>query len=209
MPPSRPPSRGPSSRAPSALPYEARLRRRGGRRDHRARHGLPARSPRTAAWWRSRACLADVSAEHAARTRLVQADRLSTLGTLAAGVAHEINNPAAFILLGLDMLDRLLCAAPSVRMEGSAASQRVASSCASCATRSGASSTSSAICSLFASPAAARRARARIADGREPHRRVRAQPDARPDHRARADRETTSPKCRRCSWMRAGSVRSS
>jgi PAS domain S-box-containing protein len=52
--------------------------------------------------------LADVSAEHAARTRLVQADRLSTLGTLAAGVAHEINNPAAFILLGLDLLQRQL-----------------------------------------------------------------------------------------------------
>ena len=52
--------------------------------------------------------LVDVSAEHAARTRLVQNDRLATLGTLAAGVAHEINNPAAFILLGLDMLDRLL-----------------------------------------------------------------------------------------------------
>jgi signal transduction histidine kinase len=50
----------------------------------------------------------DVSVEHAARTRLIQADRLTTLGTLAAGVAHEINNPAAFILLGLDMMGRLL-----------------------------------------------------------------------------------------------------
>lgn len=50
----------------------------------------------------------DVSAEQAARTRLIQADRLSTLGTLAAGVAHEINNPAAFILLGIDMMGRML-----------------------------------------------------------------------------------------------------
>jgi signal transduction histidine kinase len=60
--------------------------------------------------------LEDVSTERAARTRLVQADRLSTIGTLAAGVAHEINNPAAFILLGMDMLDRLL-SGPGVRMD--------------------------------------------------------------------------------------------
>lgn len=52
--------------------------------------------------------LDDVSAERTARTQLVQADRLSTLGMLAASVAHEINNPAAFILLGLDMLGKML-----------------------------------------------------------------------------------------------------
>jgi nitrogen-specific signal transduction histidine kinase len=52
----------------------------------------------------------------AARQRLVQADRLSTLGTLAAGVAHEINNPAGFIVLGLDMLARTL-SGPDVSMD--------------------------------------------------------------------------------------------
>jgi PAS domain S-box-containing protein len=51
--------------------------------------------------------LADVSAEHAARTQLVQTDRLSTLGRLAAGVAHEINNPAAFLMLGLEHVIRV------------------------------------------------------------------------------------------------------
>ncbi len=52
--------------------------------------------------------LLDVTGEQAARSRLVQADRLATVGMLAAGVAHEINNPAAFMLLGLDALSRHL-----------------------------------------------------------------------------------------------------
>lgn len=54
--------------------------------------------------------LADVSAEYAARTQLVQTDRLSTLGRLAASIAHEINNPAAFLMLGLEHLSRTLSA---------------------------------------------------------------------------------------------------
>ncbi|WP_437738848.1 hybrid sensor histidine kinase/response regulator [Sorangium sp. So ce1335] len=105
--------------APSSS-YEARLRRRGG--DAITARGtvypLVSDRGRVVA---IEGVLADVSTEHAARTRLIQVDRLSTLGTLAAGVAHEINNPAAFILLGLDMLDRLL-RGPNVRMEGAAAS---------------------------------------------------------------------------------------
>lgn len=87
--------------------YEARLRRRHGEEITVQGNVYPMldENGRVVA---IEGVLADVSSEQAARSRLVQADRLSTLGTLAAGVAHEINNPAAFVLLGIDMLDRLL-----------------------------------------------------------------------------------------------------
>ena len=43
-----------------------------------------------------------------AQAELRQADRLSAIGTLAAGVAHEINNPLAYVLLNLQYLVREL-----------------------------------------------------------------------------------------------------
>jgi signal transduction histidine kinase len=43
-----------------------------------------------------------VASEHRElQSRLAQTDRLTSLGTLAAGVAHEINNPLAYVLLNL------------------------------------------------------------------------------------------------------------
>jgi two-component system cell cycle sensor histidine kinase/response regulator CckA len=50
-----------------------------------------------------------VENEHRAlQARLAQTDRLTSLGTLAVGVAHEINNPLAYVLLNLGYLSEEL-----------------------------------------------------------------------------------------------------
>jgi PAS domain S-box-containing protein len=48
----------------------------------------------------------DVTEREMLQARLVQADRLAALGTMAAGVAHEINNPLAYVMLNLDWIAR-------------------------------------------------------------------------------------------------------
>ncbi len=48
----------------------------------------------------------DLSERRQILARLAAADRLASVGTLAAGVAHEINNPLAFVQMNLAMLAR-------------------------------------------------------------------------------------------------------
>jgi PAS domain S-box-containing protein len=55
--------------------------------------------------------LRDVTHERQLRERLLMADRLAAVGTLAAGVAHEINNPLACVTANLEVLDEELGAA--------------------------------------------------------------------------------------------------
>jgi len=50
----------------------------------------------------------DITERKAIQEKLVQADRLAAVGTLAAGIAHEINNPLAYVQLGLQYLEREL-----------------------------------------------------------------------------------------------------
>jgi two-component system cell cycle sensor histidine kinase/response regulator CckA len=48
----------------------------------------------------------DVSERRQMQLQLLQSDRLASVGTLAAGIAHEINNPLAYVMATLEVLAR-------------------------------------------------------------------------------------------------------
>jgi PAS domain S-box-containing protein len=52
--------------------------------------------------------LRDVTERNAMQARLLHSDRMAAVGTLAAGVAHEINNPLAYAFTNLEVLERRL-----------------------------------------------------------------------------------------------------
>jgi PAS domain S-box-containing protein len=62
----------------------------------------------------------DVTERKQMQSRLLQADRMASVGILAAGVAHEINNPLAYVIANLEFLAQEL---PPIRekLDGDAA----------------------------------------------------------------------------------------
>jgi PAS domain S-box-containing protein len=50
----------------------------------------------------------DVTERKAMAQQLVHADRLAAIGTLAAGVAHEVNNPLTYVQLSLQLIEETL-----------------------------------------------------------------------------------------------------
>ena len=60
---------------------------------------------------------ADVTAQKQAEQALRQAERMATLGTLAAGVAHELNNPAAATRRAADQLRDAFAALETAHMD--------------------------------------------------------------------------------------------
>ena len=50
----------------------------------------------------------DVTERHQLRAQLLVSDRMASLGTLAAGIAHEINNPLSYVLGNLEVMAEAL-----------------------------------------------------------------------------------------------------
>lgn len=50
----------------------------------------------------------DVTEQKKLQARLLQAERLASMGTLAAGVGHEINNPLGYLMLNLESISSLV-----------------------------------------------------------------------------------------------------
>jgi PAS domain S-box-containing protein len=83
-------------------PWEVRLVRRTG--------GLvPVEISQTLGMFEGRPCVVrsvrDLTERKHLEGRLLRADRMASLGTLAAGIAHEINNPLAFTIANLQLLE--------------------------------------------------------------------------------------------------------
>jgi PAS domain S-box-containing protein len=50
----------------------------------------------------------DVTEQRELQARLIQSDRLSAFGLMAAGIAHEINNPLAYAMTNAELLEHFL-----------------------------------------------------------------------------------------------------
>jgi PAS domain S-box-containing protein len=73
----------------------------------------------------------DVTEPRRLQARLVAADRMVALGTLSAGIAHEINNPLTYLLLHIDVLATLISRLrPLVGGEAEALVERLGASAA-------------------------------------------------------------------------------
>jgi len=67
-------------------------------------------------WWAS---IHDVTERRKLEASLALADRLASMGMLAAGVGHEINNPLAYVLANSDTI-AMNCRGWSASRRGSA-----------------------------------------------------------------------------------------
>jgi len=63
--------------------------------------------------WANATIARDLTDRHRLQAQLIQNDRLASMGTLSAGIAHEVNNPLSFILTNLETALEALPPSPS------------------------------------------------------------------------------------------------
>ena len=68
--------------------------------------------------------LRDVTDRRRIEARLMEADRMIAVGTLAVGVAHEINNPLAYVIGNLQWAEAALASSPYAAPDGPLADLR-------------------------------------------------------------------------------------
>jgi PAS domain S-box-containing protein len=64
---------------------------------------------------REQAFVRDVTERKALQVKLVLAERMASLGRLAAGVGHEVNNPLAYVMLNLELASDVVARLPQAR----------------------------------------------------------------------------------------------
>ena len=96
-----------SGAAAGSFGYELRQRRKDGR-EIVMRYNVNRVADARGRVVRTDGCGIDVTAERDAQRQLLLADRLAALGMLVAGIGHEINNPAAYVALGVQQIARHL-----------------------------------------------------------------------------------------------------
>ena len=109
-----------------ALLVGAATRCLAGERSHRELSGRGRRLELAFVPWAERnvklgmLLVSDITERHAMREQLSRQERLVTIGTLAAGVGHEINNPLAYVVTNIDLVVQDLASfaggSPSARM---------------------------------------------------------------------------------------------